>query len=180
MAAEPTPCVVRVLTMGGALQVNAAHGLVEVSAPTLGQARRSHAAGTPLERARCTRSAPPLRPLIALCATPNPHPHRSPHPSARAGLCVAGGDRTLSARLPRAARHAARARDAAAAAGQRRRPRPRRGAARHVSAAAHRRHRGASPAGYQADRPPDQIRHHREHLRGHARTRTGAASTLRV
>ena len=48
--------------MGGSLQVNAAHGLVEVSAPTIGQARRSHAAGTPQARARCTRSAPPSAP----------------------------------------------------------------------------------------------------------------------
>ena len=66
--------------MGGSLQVKAAHGLVEVSAPTIGQARRSHAAGTPQARARCTRSAPPLRPLVALCATPTPLPHRSPAP----------------------------------------------------------------------------------------------------
>ena len=79
--------------MGRSLQVNAAHGLVEVSAPTLGQARRSHAASTPLARARCTRSAPPLRsrialcapllpsaPPFALCATPTPLPHRSPAP----------------------------------------------------------------------------------------------------
>ena len=69
--------------MGGSLQVKAAHGLVEVSAPTIGQARRSHAAGTPLARACCTRSAPPLRPLVALCATPTPPP-----PSLSRPLCA--------------------------------------------------------------------------------------------
>ena len=165
--------------MGGSLQVNAAHGLVEVSAPTIGQARRSHAAGTPQARARCTRSAPPSAPPHCPLRHPPPSPPSLSRPSARAGLCVAGGDRTLSARLPRAAWHAARARDAAAAAGQRRRPRPRRGAARHISVPAHRRHRGASraAAGHQTDRQTDTFRHHRKHVRGHACspcTRTGS------
>ena len=70
--------------MGGplTLQVNAAHGLVEMSAPTLGQARRTHAARTRALRPRCARSAPALRPLCAppLCAPPR-HPSPSPSPS---------------------------------------------------------------------------------------------------
>ena len=152
------PRVLRTRSMGGplTLQVNAAHGLVEMSAPTLGQARRTHAARTRALRPRCARAAPALRPRCArsaplrsapLRATPAPPlPIDLPPPSARAGLCVAGGDRTLGARLPRGARHAARARNAAAAAGQRRRPLARRGAARRVSGAAHRRPRGACRA----------------------------------
>ena len=119
-------------------------------------ARRTHAHAAPALRPLCARSAPALRQLCApyaplrsapLRATPAlPLPIDLPPPSARAGLCVAGGDRTLGVRLPRGARHAARARNAAAAAGQRRRPLARRGAARRVSGAAHRRPRRACRA----------------------------------
>ena len=47
--------------MGGplTLQVNAAHGLVEMSAPTLGQARRTHAARTPHMRVHAVRMRVP-------------------------------------------------------------------------------------------------------------------------
>ena len=69
--------------MGGplTLQVNAAHGLVEMSAPTLGQARRTHAARTPHARAlrpRCARSAPHMRPSALRPSAP---PQPSPSPS---------------------------------------------------------------------------------------------------
>ena len=80
------PRVLRTRSMGGplTLQVKAAHGLVEMSAPTLGQARRTHAARTPHARRTHARAAPALRPLCAppLCAPPRdpspPPPHRSP------------------------------------------------------------------------------------------------------